>query len=255
MADELYPQDREIVTRTEAIKRGLKTYFTGSPCKRGHFAYRSVAGRTCLGCLDRDAARRRASEYRRQNPEAVKAQNGRRDPQHLRQLAKSYYWKNVDKQRAKSRQRRRRAYTQNREAEIERSARYRANNLDKVNARLRDWSKNRRKTDAQFRLSGVVRRWTGRAVSAVRSSNSRLSSSTLLGCSIAELKRHLERMFHADMSWENYGTLWHVDHIKPLCSFDLTQEEEIRAACHFINLRPLLIEDNLRKGGNRALLL
>lgn len=255
MADELYPQEREVVTRTEAIERGLKRYFTGNPCKRGHFAYRSVTGRTCLGCVDKEAARRRASDYRRQNPEIVKAQNSRRDPQKLRQFAKSYYWKNADKQRAKGRQRRREAYTQNREAEIERSVKYRANNLDKVNARLRDWSKKRRKANPQFRLAGVVRRWTGRAVSAVRGSRSSLSSATLLGCSIAELKRHLERMFQDDMSWDNYGTLWHVDHIKPLCSFDLTQEEEIRAACHFTNLRPLLAEDNLRKGGDIALLL
>lgn len=70
-----------------------------------------------------------------------------------------------------------------------------------------------------------------------------------LGCSIEELKSHLESKFHEGMSWDNYGKDgWHIDHIKPLASYDLSDPEEFKRACHYSNLQPLWAEDNLRKG-------
>jgi hypothetical protein len=69
----------------------------------------------------------------------------------------------------------------------------------------------------------------------------------LVGCSANELKAHLESQFKPGMSWDNYGK-WHVDHIKPCASFDLTQEEEQRKCFHFTNLQPLWEYENLSKG-------
>lgn len=68
-----------------------------------------------------------------------------------------------------------------------------------------------------------------------------------LGCTPSELRAHIERQFSKGMTWANRH-LWHIDHIVPLASFDLTDPEQLRAACHFTNLRPLWAEDNLRKG-------
>jgi Uri superfamily endonuclease len=67
-----------------------------------------------------------------------------------------------------------------------------------------------------------------------------------LGCSIEELKAHLESKFQLGMTWDNYGK-WHIDHIKPLSSFDLTKLEEQLVACHYSNLQPLWAQDNLIK--------
>ncbi|KKL15741.1 hypothetical protein LCGC14_2502560 [marine sediment metagenome] len=52
------------------------------------------------------------------------------------------------------------------------------------------------------------------------------------------------------MSWENYGFYgWHIDHIKPLCLFNLSDEKQFNKACHYTNLQPLWAEENLKKGG------
>lgn len=75
-----------------------------------------------------------------------------------------------------------------------------------------------------------------------------------LGCSAAELRVHIERQFLKGMSWSNRAD-WHIDHIRPLASFDLTDPEQLRAACHFSNLRPLWAEDNLRKGASPEVLI
>lgn len=68
----------------------------------------------------------------------------------------------------------------------------------------------------------------------------------LLGCSIEEVKKHLEKLFQPGMTWMNYGE-WHIDHILPCASFDLTKEEEQKKCFHFTNLQPLWKADNLRK--------
>lgn len=71
----------------------------------------------------------------------------------------------------------------------------------------------------------------------------------LLGCSSDELIQHLETQFTDDMTWDNYGSKgWHIDHIKPLCSFILTDSDQVREATHFTNLRPLWAKANLAKG-------
>jgi hypothetical protein len=70
---------------------------------------------------------------------------------------------------------------------------------------------------------------------------------TSLGCSLEDLARHLESLFLPGMSWDN-RSLWHVDHKRPLASFDLTDPVQQKIACHYTNLQPLWATDNRRKG-------
>jgi hypothetical protein len=69
----------------------------------------------------------------------------------------------------------------------------------------------------------------------------------LTGCSNIELKKYLEARFKKGMTWENYGDEWVVDHIHPLASFDLTNDKQIKTACHFTNLQPLWKSENQDK--------
>jgi hypothetical protein len=50
------------------------------------------------------------------------------------------------------------------------------------------------------------------------------------------------------MNWDNYGRKgWHIDHIKPLSSFDLTNKEQFKKACHYTNLQPMWYDENIKK--------
>lgn len=68
-----------------------------------------------------------------------------------------------------------------------------------------------------------------------------------IGCSTAFLRKHLESQFKRGMTWSNYGTKWHVDHILPVSSFDHSDKDQVRKCWHFSNLRPLWADANIAK--------
>jgi len=73
----------------------------------------------------------------------------------------------------------------------------------------------------------------------------------ILGCTVIELKQHLESQFQEGMSWNNHSLKgWHIDHILPCASFDLSKESEQRECFHYTNLQPLWWKDNLKKYTN-----
>lgn len=81
------------------------------------------------------------------------------------------------------------------------------------------------------------------------------SAVKLLGCSVRGLQYWLEKHFEPGMSWSNQGIgtgKWHIDHVRPLSSFNLLDPSQLSEACHFTNLQPLWSEDNLRKGGAKT---
>lgn len=70
----------------------------------------------------------------------------------------------------------------------------------------------------------------------------------LLGCSVLELRAHLQGQFKRGMTWANYGTVWNIDHEVPLAKFDLKNAEHLRMASHYTNLRPMRVMDNSLRG-------
>ncbi|KKL27313.1 hypothetical protein LCGC14_2386400 [marine sediment metagenome] len=111
------------------------------------------------------------------------------------------------------------------------------------------WYRKKRREDINFRIAGSLRSRLRAATRAQLAGGSPKKGSAIenLGCTMSELIVHLENQFQQGMSWENYGE-WHIDHVKPLSSFDLLREEQVKEVCHFANLQPLWSEDNLRKG-------
>lgn len=121
---------------------------------------------------------------------------------------------------------------------------YVENNIEHIRAQKRKYDKDRRNRDINFKLAATLRNRVGKALKR----NSKTGSAVAdLGCSIQEFKFYIEAKFLPGMTWDNHGE-WHLDHILPLASFDLTNREEFLKACHYSNYQPLWSLDNIIKG-------
>lgn len=100
------------------------------------------------------------------------------------------------------------------------------------------------KTDPILKFTSTLR---SRLYQAVRK-NKVGSAIALLGCTVDEARAYLESLFQPGMTWENWSLRgWHIDHKRPLKSFDLTDSAQLAQACHYTNLQPLWAFDNYSK--------
>jgi len=106
------------------------------------------------------------------------------------------------------------------------------------------WKQDNYKNNLEYRLTTLLR---SRLASAIKGTAKRSSAKQLIGCSIPQLRQHLEQQFEDGMAWDNHGE-WYIDHIKPCAAFDLSNEDEQRECFHYLNLQPLWAKDNIRKG-------
>lgn len=105
--------------------------------------------------------------------------------------------------------------------------------------------KEKRDSDPSYRLMTTVRARMAGAMNCSRLGR-RLGR---LPYTAGELKSHLESMFLPGMSWQNYGVKgWHIDHVRPCASFDLSEQDQFDECWSLANLQPLWASDNLRKG-------
>jgi hypothetical protein len=105
----------------------------------------------------------------------------------------------------------------------------------------------KRKTDAHTKIRDNL---SLRMRLALKEQNltKRNTTNELIGCTIPELKKYLEKKFQKGMTWKNQGRYgWHIDHIKPCSLFDLSIESEQKKCFHFSNLQPLWAKDNIIK--------
>lgn len=182
---------------------------------------------------------------------------------------KRYYANNTEAACEKSRQ----YYKNNKEKKREYGEQYRKNNkesLDKKNKEYRilnahrknekqkeynrknkekvnEYVRNRFRADQEFKILCNLRNRVRGAIKR-RAGQKAFGSMELLGCDIQFVIKYLESKFQPGMTWENHGVHgWHIDHIRPCASFDLTDAEQQRICFHYTNLQPLWAEDNLAK--------
>ena len=123
-------------------------------------------------------------------------------------------------------------------------------NREHVLERERIYRKSKRDSDPLIKIRTNLRTRLNRAIAAQYKKGSAVRD---LGCSIAELKTRLESQWLPGMSWANYGRGgWHIDHIRPLSLFDLTEREQVLVACHYTNLQPLWAADNIIKRNHES---
>jgi len=73
------------------------------------------------------------------------------------------------------------------------------------------------------------------------------STMNYIGCNIQYLREWFEYNFTDEMNWDNYGSFWSIDHIIPVCKFDLTIEDEKLKCWNWSNLMPVTINYNSSK--------
>lgn len=118
-------------------------------------------------------------------------------------------------------------------------------NSDSIKKRNLKYQKEQYGKNINYRLRSIVRSRLNHVFRGKIKPDSVIRS---LGCTIKQLKTYLEAQFQPGMTWDNYGRHgWHIDHIMPLSSFDLTDPGQFREACHYTNLQPLWAKDNLQK--------
>lgn len=192
--------------------------------------YQSLISKYGRGNVCKDCKKEQAKTYSLNNPGKIKEYNKkkyRKNKDIKRQIDKEYYIENKDKIKSRIKE-------------------YRSNPETKEKRNKRE--KIRREEDLNYKINCNLR---GRLRHIVRNRNTVIQGTTeeLLGCAIDFFIQYIENLFKENMSWHNYGLYgWHLDHIIPLSSFDLTNIEEQKIAFHYTNIQPLWAKDNLRKG-------
>lgn len=127
---------------------------------------------------------------------------------------------------------------------------YRADpdNLERRREHNRQAKKRYYRLKPLYRLKGTL---SCRLRTALRGATKSASTVELIGCTVAELRDHIQQQFAPGMHWNNHGA-WHIDHIQPCDSFDLFDPDEQRRCFNYRNLQPLWAKDNLRKSNKVA---
>ncbi len=230
----------DIISREEARARGLKLFYTGKPCARGHDCERYVAVGRCVICnsingkkyheKNRAAICAQQKQYREQNAELVKERK-RQD-----------YEKHWHKRRATARA----WYEANRDKMLEYLREWQTANADHCRQQKTAYYLTRKQSDPQFAVLTRLRRRINHFVSGDNKSG---KTAELIGCSYEAFARHVENQFTDGMSWDNRSE-WHIDHIIPCAAFDLSDPEQQRQCFHYSNMRPLWAHENRRKGAS-----
>lgn len=154
---------------------------------------------------------------------------------------------NPEYHRRLNREHRERDPEQVRRQQREASRRFKERHPERVKASCLRSYRQRLKQDPGYRVLMNLRSRLNGAVTEKGSTKLSVKRQ-LLGCGSEELRAHLEKRFLPGMSWENYGSGWHVDHIKPCAKFDLTDPDQQKVCFHYMNLQPLWADENRRKG-------
>ena len=213
--------DNQYVSRKAARASGLKQYTAGKPCKHGHTAPRLVSNGSCMECTrlrmvatDQSAAHRKYREANREKRQAAFRE-----------------WRAA-----------------NRDAAMAANERWKLANPDHIRDYARVYYVKRYAEKIQHRQRVKVRNRLGRVM------RTKLNALPWfipdLGCTVEVFRAHIEAQFTGKMSWETRGSVWEIDHIRPLVAFDLTNRTEFLIACHYTNLQPLLVDEHRRKSLN-----
>ena len=134
-------------------------------------------------------------------------------------------------------------YYKNHDSELERCRIYKFQNREKIN----EYIKNRLKTDLKFKIASYMR---NRLYKAYKAQNVMKTNKTfdLLGCSHSFFKSWIIHQLYGNVTIDNYGSVWQIDHCLAIASFNLLDGNDVKKCFNWINLRPMYVKDNIIKG-------
>ena len=266
------PYEGPHISRKDALAKGLSRYFEGKPCRRGHIDFRWVNG-GCNACLNerRRTKRRKNVIDPMQGPYILSYGPYLSAKQAKDQGLKLYYagpcfrcgsilakgihggciacrkisdkkWQDQNKDKV-----------QKATKKYQKSDKYKKT-LHKWNDKNADKLREQRRNREQYARDNLTQRAIAtlvrNRVTAVLQGRSKAKSSLeLTGVkSWQELRNRIEEQFQEGMSWDNWTKEgWHIDHVRPVASFDLNDTEQHKTCFNWRNLQPLLGSENLHK--------
>jgi len=175
----------------------------------------------------------------------------------ITQRNKEWYEKNKEeiKKRRENSKDKRKQYCEKNKEEIKRKRKeYRENNKEKIKERRKELSQKHKKAHSEYAVIWRNRGQNGQIDDIRKYTRDALFKNRktckfeyYLGCDRAFFKQHIESLFLNGMNWNNYGNVWNLDHIIPISSFDLSDEEQKLIACNYKNVQPLFCTDNFSK--------
>ncbi len=194
-------------------------------------------------------------EYNLRNYEKVKERNAkwqRENSDYRRTYMKDYHARNPDYSKLSARLFRKRHPDKERESQYRYYHANKEEQAEKGRAwRAKDGSAEKERAVSRRRYHAypeevILRNVVFRMLKGLTKSE---RSRFYVGCSPGFLRNHLEGQFEPGMTWENWGSVWHVDHIVPLSWWDVKNyPEHLEVASHYSNLQPMFKEENMSKG-------
>lgn len=200
----------------------------------------------CIECLklkskenkDKKAAYQKV--WREKNPEYMKKYQQKEERKNYQ---KEYYKENSELYKDRKKEWRK----ENPQREKETRNTYRQENKEKINEYHRKWKENKRNTDIQYKLQSNMSRRIRYELNTLLKGKKTKRTTEYVGCSIEELKSYLEKMFTTEMTWQNYGSVWHIDHKIPCNAWNFENTFENHCCWNYRNLSPMLASENQSK--------
>ena len=189
----------------------------------------------CKSCINE-----KNKEYRKEEKTILREKKYKEDnKEKYKEYFNKYYIENVEKIKETANKH----YYDNHEQRLEYNKKYREENSEKMAEYKKNWeNKNRlmlneRKNEFNRKNPHIVA-WRSMLQNTIKRMDTIKEGHTIeqLGYSAEQLKNHMQNLFTIGMSWENHGE-WHIDHIKPVSSFD--KMTPVNIVCALDNLQPL----------------
>lgn len=191
--------------------------------------YKDKRGRLGVVSICKECYKKYCKKWREENKEARKKWF-KEHKEEIKEYKKKWFEENKEEQK----EYKKKWHKKHKEEHNTRSKKYQQEHKEEI----KEYRKNQYKTNKNFRFSCLLRNSIKRFFKGYKSDR----TEKLLGCSYEFAVKWIETQFTPEMSWDNI----HIDHIRPLASFNNIEQDKFKA-CNWRNLQPLLENDNLEK--------